>query len=338
MPLSIVRNDITRIQADAIVNAANPSLLGGGGVDGAIHRCAGSKLLEECKTLGGCKTGQAKITKGYNLKCQYVIYTVGPVWMGGDSDESKLLASCYQNVLRFAREYGCNSIAFPIISSGAYGFARDQALKIALTEIKAFLEEYEMDVYLVVFDKSTFAIGKKLMSDIIEYIDDNYTDNCYYNRYSVEDAYPVAPTINMEVNTVPYKEPPIDDGVDQSYDLDDILVSMDEGFSEMLLRKIDEKGMTDAQCYKKANIDRKLFSKIRSDKNYRPRKATVVAFAVALELTLPETKELLMRAGYALTRANKFDIIVEYFISKGNYNLHEINEVLFAFDQVLLGE
>lgn len=327
MPLTIVRNDITRLQVDAIVNAANPSLLGGGGVDGAIHRCAGPALLEECKSLGGCKTGQAKITKGYNLQCKYVIHTVGPVWVGGDCNEHALLAQCYQNSLYLALENNCSSIAFPIISSGAYGFPREQALKIAVSEIKSFLDKHEMTVILVVYDKSTFAISKKLMQDVIEYIDDYYTEEHFYNSPSVEDAYPDPSASNVSFD-VPQA----------STDLDKILVIMDESFSEMLLRLIDEKGITDAQCYKKANIDRKLFSKIRSDKNYRPRKTTVLAFAVALELSLLETKELLMRAGYALTRSSKFDVIVEYFIGRGNYNLHEINEVLFTFDQVLLGE
>jgi len=327
MPLTIVRNDITRLHVDAIVNAANPSLLGGGGVDGAIHRCAGPALLEECKTLGGCKTGQAKITKGYNLQCKYVIHTVGPVWVGGDSDEHSLLAQCYQNSLRLALENNCNSIAFPIISSGAYGFPREQALKVAVTEIRSFLDKHEITVILVVYDKSTFAISKKLMQDVTEYIDDYYTEEHFYNSASTEDAYPTS-SINVVSTEAPHP----------SANLNEILVLMDESFSEMLLRLIDEKGITDAQCYKKANIDRKLFSKIRSDKNYRPRKTTVLAFAVALELSLLETKELLMRAGYALTRSNKFDVIVEYFISRGNYNLHEINEVLFTFDQVLLGE
>lgn len=336
MPLSIVRNDITRMSVDAIVNAANPSLLGGGGVDGAIHRCAGPELLEECKTLGGCKTGQAKITKGYHLMCKYVIHTVGPVWMGGDCDEHSLLASCYRNSLNLAKAHNCHSIAFPIISSGAYGFPREQALQIAIAEIQAYLDENDMLVSLVVYDKSTFAISKKLIADITEYIDDNYTEDHFYNTSSVAEAYHLD-SISENVNTqklASAKETP----AINPYNLDDMLTYLDESFSEMLLRKIDQKGMTDAQCYKKANIDRKLFSKIRSDKNYRPRKTTVLAFAVALELTLPETKELLMRAGYALTRFNKFDIIVEYFISKGNYNLYEINEVLFAFDQVLLGE
>lgn len=327
MPLTIVRNDITRMHVDAIVNAANPSLLGGGGVDGAIHRCAGPRLLEECKTLGGCKTGQAKITRGYNLQCEYVIHTVGPVWVGGDCDEHNLLAQCYKNALQLAIDYNCKSIAFPIISSGAYGFPRDQALKIAVSEIQNFLNDHEISVILVVYDKSTFAISKKLLQDVTEYIDDYYTEEHFYNTSATEEAYP-DPPYNKETLTVAVP----------SEELDEMLVLLDESFSEMLLRLIDERGLTDVQCYKKANIDRKLFSKIRSDKNYRPRKSTVLAFAVALELPLMETKELLMRAGYALTRSNKFDIIVEYFIGKANYNLHEINEVLFAFDQVLLGE
>ncbi len=334
MPLVIERNDITLLEVDAIVNAANPSLLGGGGVDGAIHQCAGPQLLEYCTQLGGCKTGAAKITPGFNLKCKFIIHTVGPVWMGGDCGEHDMLASCYRQSLKLAIEHDCHSIAFPLISSGAYGYPKEQALSIATGELSKFLENHDMDIHLVVYDKSSFAISKKLIDDITEFIDDTYTEAHYYNTSSPAEAYPSPHEPNLYAQKHTSKAVSVEQEVPR---LEEMLGYLDESFSEMLLRKIDQKGITDAQCYKKANIDRKLFSKIRSDRNYKPRKATVVAFAVALELSLNETKELLARAGYALTRANKFDIIVEYFITKGNYNLFEINEVLFSFDQILLG-
>ncbi|CDC72774.1 putative uncharacterized protein [Candidatus Colimorpha enterica] len=340
MPLEIVRNDITKMKVDAIVNAANESLLGGGGVDGAIHRAAGSGLLAECKTLGGCKTGRVKITGGYNLPAKYVIHTVGPIYNDGKHGEKTLLESCYRESLALAKERGCETVAFPLISSGVYGYPKDQALKVAIDVISDFLLENEMTVYIVIFDKASYQIGEKLFSDIAEYIDDNYVDE--HTDYSRERIRmnalpPMAPHKRRKkseddiLETCDCKAMPLED------DLDAKLKQIDESFSQMLLRKIDEKGMTDTECYKKANIDRKLFSKIRSDVNYKPSKPTALAFAISLELSLDETEDMLRKAGFALSHSNKFDIIIEYFISKGNYNIFEINEALFAFDQSLLG-
>lgn len=336
MPLEIVRNDITKMQVDAIVNAANSSLLGGGGVDGCIHRAAGKGLLEECKTLGGCETGNAKITGAYNLPCKYVIHAVGPRWLGGKRNEKELLESCYKISLQLAKENNCESVAFPLISSGIYGYPKDQALKVAIDVISAFLLENDMMVYIVIFDKAAYKISEKLFSDIAEYIDDNYVDeHTDYRRESMRMNAPMAPmqaSVGLfEADLCECKAMMAED------DLNAKLKQIDESFSQMLLRKIDEKGMTDAECYKKANIDRKLFSKIRSDVHYKPSKPTAIAFAIALELSLAETKDMLMKAGFALSHSNKFDIIIEYFISKGNYNIFEINEALFAFDQSLLG-
>jgi len=336
MPLEIVRNDITKMQVDAIVNAANSSLLGGGGVDGCIHRAAGKGLLVECKTLGGCETGNAKITGAYNLPCKYVIHAVGPRWLGGKRNEKELLESCYKVSLQLAKDNNCESVAFPLISSGIYGYPKDQALKVAIDVISSFLLENDMMVYIVIFDKAAYKISEKLFSDIAEYIDDNYVDeHTDYRRESMRMNAPMAPmqaSIGLfEADLCECKAMMAED------DLDAKLKQIDESFSQMLLRKIDEKGMTDAECYKKANIDRKLFSKIRSDVHYKPSKPTAIAFAIALELSLAETKDMLMKAGFALSHSNKFDIIIEYFISKGNYNIFEINEALFAFDQSLLG-
>lgn len=330
MPLKIVRNDITKMDTDAIVNAANSSLLGGGGVDGAIHRAAGPKLLMECMTLGGCKTGEAKVTGAYELPCRYIIHTVGPRWHGGNRGEREALISCYKNSLALAREMGCESVAFPLISSGIYGYPKDQALRVAVESIRKFLAENDMTVYITVFDKDSYRISEKLFADIEEYIDD---------RYAGERA--ESPTVKrsrLKKKTAEFCSDsalPLSAPYDAS--LSDALEKLDESFSEMLLRKIDEAGMTDSQCYKKANIDRKLFSKIRGDKFYRPKKPTAVAFAIALRLSLDETKELLTKAGFALSHSNKFDIIIEYFIAHGNYDIFEINEALFAFDQSLLG-
>ena len=338
MPLEIVRNDITKIKVDAIVNAANESLLGGGGVDGAIHRAAGSGLLAECRTLGGCKTGKAKITGGYNLPAKYLIHTAGPIYNDGNHGEKALLESCYRESLTLAKEYNCETVAFPLISSGVYGYPKDQALKVAIDVISDFLLENEMTVYIVIFDKAAYKISEKLFSDIAEYIDDNYVDeHTNYRRESIRMNAPMAPCAKRKKADVDFLEICDCKAMVAEDDLDAKLRQIDESFSQMLLRKIDEKGMTDAECYKKANIDRKLFSKIRSDIHYKPSKPTALAFAISLELSLNETEDMLRKAGFALSHSNKFDIIIEYFISKGNYNIFEINEALFAFDQSLLG-
>ncbi len=349
MPLQIVRNDITKMKVDAIVNAANSSLLGGGGVDGCIHRAAGPELLAECKTLGGCKTGSAKITGAGKLPCKYVIHAVGPRWMDGKHGERDQLISCYRTSLALAKDKECETVAFPLISSGIYGYPKDQALRIAIDTISEFLLENDMTVYIVIFDKKAYQISEKLFTDIAEYIDDNYVDE-HTDDYSerlrrmkaFRDEKPIFDATvceeadkalgKMMLPTAPMAVPSA-----KAKSLDDALGQIDESFSEMLLRKIDESSMTDAECYKKANIDRKLFSKIRSDKLYKPSKPTAIAFAIALELSLDETKDMLMKAGFALSHSNKFDIIIEYFIENENYNVFEINEALFAFDQSLLG-
>lgn len=331
MPLHIVRNDITTMKVDAIVNAANESLLGGGGVDGAIHRAAGPELLAECRTLGGCQTGRAKLTRAYRLPAKYVIHTVGPVWRGGGHGEQELLASAYRSALELALAHGCGSAAFPLLSSGAYGYPKAQALKTAVDTIGDFLLGHDMTVYLVVYDRAAYDIGGKLFADIAAYIDDRYVDVHTDSREAQRRRMAMASMPMEEAECMPAPCAMAPPG------LDEVLSKLDESFSQMLLRKIDERGMTDAQCYKKANIDRKLFSKIRSDVYYKPSKPTAMAFAVALELPLDEARELLSKAGFAFSHASKFDIIVEYFIARENYNIFEINEALFAFDQSLLG-
>ncbi len=336
MPLQIIRQDITKMKIDAIVNAANSSLLGGGGVDGCIHRAAGPELLRECEKLGGCNIGDAKITKAYKLPCKYVIHAVGPRYKDGKHDEEKLLRSCYSTSLKLAKDNKCEIVAFPLISSGIYGYPKAEALKVAIDEISKFLLDNDMTVYIVIFDKNAYKISEKLFADIEEYIDDNYVD-----EHAL--LYPEMRRMNRPDDEIEYcaSIPMSGDScieeVSYKASLEDIIDQIDESFAEMLLRKIDEKGMKDSECYKRANIDRKLFSKIRSDMNYKPSKPTALAFAIALELSLEETKDMLMKAGFALSHSNKFDLIIEYFIANGNYNIFEINEALFAFDQNLLG-
>ena len=336
MSFRIERNDITKVKCDAIVNAANSSLLGGGGVDGAIHRAAGKGLFFECMKLHGCKTGQAKVTAGYELPCQYIIHTVGPVWRGGTKGEKELLQSCYRESLRLAKERNCQSIAFPLISSGIYGYPKDKALEVAVGEIKAFLKENEMDVILVVFDKASFIISQNITDGINEYIDENYVDENYIDRsrnvlektnFRSESVRAVSSETVFEDSASIFSEESLEQAVSM----------IDESFSEMLMRKIDEKGIKDSECYKKANVDRKLFSKIRSDRLYKPSKQTAIAFVIALELSLDEANEMLLKAGFALSHSSKFDIIIEFFIKQGVYDIFVINEALFAFDQKLLG-
>lgn len=355
MPLQIIRDDITKVKCDAIVNAANSTLLGGGGVDGAIHKAAGSGLLLECMKLHGCKVGEAKITKGYNLPSKYVIHTVGPKWRGGNNGERELLQNCYKNSLILAKEYNCETVAFPLISSGVYGYPMDEAFKVAVDTVAEFLMNNDMLVYIVVYNKNALATVGKLFTDIAQYIDDNYvSEHSPYDgrRINNRDESMPPPVTRFLSEEVAWDSAVLESSYDKNEDtfctfeeFDDIeddlenLIdkTIDESFSEMLLRLIDERGMKDSECYKRANIDKRLFSKIRSNKYYKPSKPTVLAFCVALELPLDMTNEMLMKAGFALYHSNKFDIIIEYFIKHRNYNIFEINEALFAFDQSLLG-
>lgn len=321
MPLKIVRHDITKMEVDVIVNAANTKLQMGGGVCGAIFKAAGAQeLQQECDQIGYCPTGEAVITKGYNLPAKYIIHTPGPIWNGGTRGEARLLRQCYLNSLQMASQYQCRSIAFPLISSGIYGYPKDQALHIGISAISEFLLDHEMDVYLVIFDKKDFKLSEKLFAEIESYIDDHYVEERLLKESSR--------ILEVEEKIFSSKT---------KRSLTDVMGQLDETFSQRLLRLIDENGMSDVETYKKANIDRKLFSKIRSNPQYRPSKATAIAFAIALELNLDETLDLLGKAGYTLSNSYKFDVIIKYFIEEGNYNIHEINEALFAFDQTLLG-
>ncbi|MFZ7942650.1 macro domain-containing protein [Neobacillus sp. 19] len=332
MPLEIVRHDLTKMKVDAIVNAANTSLKMGGGVCGAIFRAAGtSKLQEACNQIGECKVGEAVITDGFQLDAKYIIHTPGPIWQGGSHQEAALLKKSFYNSLELAKKHQCESIAFPLISTGIYGYPRDEALQIAVSTIGSFLLHHDMHVFLVVFDKKSFCLSKKLFTSIHQFIDEHYVE-LVESTFTRNREEPFILEQRQEVEILQeslYKE--------TDYSLENLLNQLDESFSERLLRLIDEKEMTDVETYKRANIDRKLFSKIRNGIDYTPKKKTAVAFAIALNLNVDETIALLMTAGYTLSRSSKFDVIIEYFIQQANYNIHEINEALFAFDQPLLG-
>ncbi|MEH7308585.1 macro domain-containing protein [Neobacillus drentensis] len=333
MPLEIVRHDITKMKVDAIVNAANTALKMGGGVCGAIFRAAGAMELQEaCDQIGGSKVGEAVITEGFNLDAKFIIHTPGPIWLGGGNQEATQLQASYRNSMELAKKHHCESIAFPLISTGIYGYPKEEALQIAISTISSFLLHHDMFVYLVVFDKSSFGVSKKLFSSIHQYIDEHYVEELEttFQRLIRDERYVMAPLPEDEILQEDRYEV-------KNESLVNLLDQLDESFSERLLRFIDEKEMTDVETYKRANIDRRLFSKIRNEDDYAPKKKTAVAFAIALQLSLEETNELLEAAGYTLSHSSKFDVIIEFFIQQANYNIHEINEALFAFDQPLLG-
>ena len=327
MTLKLVRNDIVKMKTEAIVNAANEQLLAGGGVCGAIFRAAGhDKLQKACDEIGHCPTGSAVITSGFDL-CRYIIHTVGPIWRGGTNGEAEHLKSCYSSSLELARENGIESISFPIISAGIYGYPKDEAILIACEAIQEFLRDNEMEVYLVFYDRKSFLGNNSLFAKVDRYITSNY--------YSVETHRKIeheplgAFNSYMADYAIPAQKK-------ERRKLTDLIKDKEETFSEMLLRLIDEKGYTDVETYKRANMDRKLFSKIRSNASYQPSKSTALALCIALKLNLDETRDLLEKAGFALSHSNVSDIIVEYFIDNENYDIFEINEALFYFDQPVL--
>lgn len=354
MPIQFIREDITRVKADAIVNAANTTLLGGGGVDGAIHAAAGPELLEECRKIGGCPTGEARITGGYCLNAKYIIHTPGPVWQDGKHGEGKLLADCYRNSLKLAEEYGCESIAFPLISSGAYGFPPDEALKIAVETIGEYPGSTDMTVYLTLFGKTLFELGDRRYMGVISYVDDSYVaehealyDRAQNRRHrAFGNAVKNAPQSAIKqkmlsdfcTNTgVAAPSHPADACALDKEELRKLLERQDEGFSQTLLRMIDERGMTDPECYKRANMDRRHFNHIKNTPDYRPKKETVLALAVALKLNLRDTDQLLNRAGFALTDSDRRDRAMRYFIVHRLYDINQINMILFDYDMTLLG-
>lgn len=352
MPLQIIRQDITRMKVDAIVNTTNEEMVGYSGVDYAVHKAAGAELDAECRKIAPLGLGTAKITKGYNLPAKYIIHTSGPVWEGGLLGESIILKSCYLESLKLAVENGCESVAFPLISSGAYGYPKDRVLRFAVQVITEFLFEHELVVYLCVFDRTSYEFSKELFTEIKEFIDDGYAKKpkedfleriAGLRKMLTSDASEDRECSQMPpvCASAPLQQMPKFKAAENSAkgkDLHEYMKSMEKTFGWKLFELIDAKGMTDIECYKKANVDRKTFSKIKNNPDtYKPSKPTAVAFAIALKLDLDETQDLLACAGLTLSRSFTFDKIIRYFIQKGNYDIFEINEALFEFDQVLLG-
>ena len=343
MPFEIVRNDITNMRVDAIVNTANPRPMVGPGVDSAIHAVAGPGLLIARQEIGSIACGNAAITPAFDLDAKYVIHTVGPVWDGGSYGEESLLRNCYDNSLKLALEHNCQSIAFPLISTGNYGFPKDKALQIAISAFSAFLLEHEMQIYLVVFGHKAFKLSEQLFQGVASYIDENYVDSYEKAVYGVAENIRrnrIRRRRDMEIcESAVLREslPCTPMAAPKAASLEDMLKQADAGFTETLLKLIDQTGKKDSEIYKKALLTKQHFSKIRNNPNYKPTKPTAVALALALELDLDAAKDLIGRAGYALSNSNKFDLIIRYFIEQGNYNVAEINLALYEFDQPLLG-
>ncbi len=399
MAFRIIRNDITKVTADAIVNTANPEPTYSTGTDQAVYLAAGAaELLKEREKIGKIETGQAAATPAFALNAKYIIHTVGPAWLGGDHGERKAVRKCYENSLRLARELGCESIAFPLIATGVYGFPKPDALQIAVSVFSEFLADLDMEIILVVFDEDSFVLSGKIFSGIDAFIDENYVsekmDSEYFFGSSAAPklSYNSIPDISSalesphpdkkrrsrrlfgdslrlpgrkddsaraksaeadydedgsaadlyeeesDVEMMPAASMAITGAAKEGRSLDDLMANVSETWQESLFRLIDEKGYTDTEVYKRANVDRKLFSKIRSNRDYQPKKITAVAFALALKLTLDETKDMLGRAGYAFSPSSRFDLIIEYFIGHEVYDTYTINLALFDHKQPLLGE
>lgn len=374
MPLEIVRNDITAMKVDVIVNSAHPTPEVGGGVDYAIHRAAGPELIAERRKIGDIATGTAFITPAFQLQAKYVVHTVGPIWQDGKTGQRKQLADCYTKSMELALENKCTSIAFPLISAGVFGCPAEIAIATAVQAVKEFLAEHEMQVYLVVFDRKAFKISSTLFDDVQDYLDKNYLEELFDEEIRIEeqrrrrsalelpalgdeppecDGEGMMESLPVEAAPAPKraaKRRPAAKGKSapdllqaksvaskKPRALSDLVEETDDTFSEALLRLIDAKGKKDPEIYKRANVDRKHFAKIRKNPNYQPSKATALALAIALELNLDETKDFIGRAGYAISHSNKTDIIVEYFIERKDYDIFTINETLFAFGQACLG-
>ena len=375
MPFQIIRHDITKVTADGIVNSANPRPIYASGTDSAIYKAAGAEqLLAERKKIGDIAVGDVAVKHAFNLKAKYIFHTVGPVWYGGGNGELDALASCYRKTLNKAAELGCESIAFPLISTGVYGFPKDKALNIALREISAFLEDHEMEVTLVVLDRSSFELSKELVEEVKQYITEHYVaeqtreeygfhgysqrererlekdiswrerrrrETTVYGSISEEKAeglyteIPVGAPVSSERERRPQHI--VHSSISPKQSLEEMMRNVEDGFQPTLFRLIDKSGLTAPQVYHRANLDRKLFSKIRNDKNYNPKKSTVLALAFALRLNIDETTDLLRRAGYALSPGNLSDIIVEYFIRSGEYDLFKVNAYLFDQDLPAIG-
>lgn len=352
MPLKIIRNDITKVKADVIVNTANPQPIYASGTDQAIYEAAGTeKLLDERKKIGIIARGDIAVTPAFNLMAEYIIHTVGPAWQGGNSGEFEILRNCYYKSLRKAAELKCESIAFPLIATGVYGFPKDKALQIAIAEISDFLFQYEMMVYLVVFDEKSFQLSNNVVGKVQSFIDSHYVKtkrnseygirflrrnraiSCYEEEELIERAMLYDEDASAEFDDTAIASTPIA----PSMSLDEQFNNMGGTFQEKLFELIDYRGLTNVEVYTRANLDRKHFSKIQCNVNYHPSKKTAMALCIALKLDLEESKDLLARAEWAFSPNRKMDLIVMNAIVNHEYNINQVNAVLFQYGQECLG-
>ena len=352
MPFKIVRNDITHVKADVIVNTANPKPIYASGTDLAIYQAAGAdELLAERKKVGCIERGDIAVTGAYALNAKYIIHTVGPVWVDGMHKEFETLESCYAKSLQKALELGCDSIAFPLISTGVYGFPKDKALQIAVSVFSKFLLENEMQIILVVFDKKSFQLSGQLVGEIDSFIDANYIrqkrrteysrrpfsrsrieSNITYDLEVYEECSRYTEAEESEPELLMYVPMP-----EKAMSLEEELENVGMSFHDKLFELIGESGLDNKDVWKRANLDRKHFSKIQCDEKYHPKKKTVMALCIALELDLEQAKDLLARADWAFSPSSKVDLIVQKAIIDKQYDIYQLNLVLFQYTNEILG-
>ena len=370
MPFEIIRDDITRVKADAIVNTANPNPVIGAGTDSAIHCAAGAGLWAAREKIGKIPVGSAAETPAFDLPAKYILHTVSPAWVDGAHGEEALLRQSYDAALALADRLGCRSVAFPLLSSGSYGFPKDRALSVAIGAFTEFLLTHDLRIILVVFGGDSYALARGLFGDLRSYIDDRYVGNAEEVEYGPPygnglrrretlqtefrtqirpPRYPKAgKTAYEEAKPLP-DEAPRPDAIGQDAiplfeaisckqaiepetkpsDLDSILKGAESTFTEHLLDLLRECGEKDSDVYRRAEISRQLFNKIINKKDYQPSKSTAIQLALGLRLNLAETQKLLEKAGYALTRSSRTDLVVQYFIERGEYSIVVINTALF---------
>ena len=351
MPFLMIRNDITKVTADAIVNPANRNLLQGSGTSRAIYQAAGEQeLTAACEAIGHCDLGRAVCTPAFGLPAKYIFHAVCPAWHGGFFGEAKQLAGAYHSALELAAEYHCESVAFPLLSSGNYGYPKERAFRIAADTITQYVMEHDLTVYLVLYDRHSLAVSRKLFTSVEEYIDDHYVaqnDESYGSgrrRREYVERWEDAALTDREYPAQEECASPVFATVLRQQSapmaarsLEHLMDNLGESFTTRLLRLIDERGLKDSTVYKQSNISRQHFSKIQCNRDYNPKKKTVLAFAVGLHLSEDETIDLLKSAGYAFSDGSKRDWIVRYCLEQKIYNINQVNTLLFEYDQEQLG-
>ena len=352
MPFQIIRNDITKVTADVIVNTANPEPKYMAGTDAAVYRAAGEeKLLAERKKIGNIAPGDVAVTPAFDLPAKYIIHTVGPVWVDGNHQEFDILQSCYRKSLVKAAELGADSIAFPLIATGIYGFPKKEALQIAINEISSFLmkEDTEMTIILVVFDERAFTLSKNIFYEIKSYITDEIVDETYSKEYDLEieeRRYRQRSEIELyederlfqKVRAI-WAQEKEESGSEGDFDL--ALYKKEAGddlsFSRHLIKLLNAKNIDNVTAYKRSNITKGAFSKILCGDTKIPKRQTVLGLCIGLQLTLRESMELLASAGYAFNISNKADKLIIQCIMRKHYDIYLINIMLFESGHPQLG-